>query len=84
MYGYILLLPQGAQLCLGGGARGGGAPPFATNNHLGNTETIELVPNYGPADGDEPPFAGWECVRWGRYTPPFETEIEPTADDPMG
>ncbi|WP_280337786.1 histidine phosphatase family protein [Nocardia wallacei] len=82
--GDILLVSHGAALRLAGGALGGVAPPFATNNHLGNTETIELVPNYGPADGDEPPFAGWECVRWGRYTPPFETEIEPTADDPMG
>lgn len=47
---------------------------FATNNHLDNTETIELLPVAG----------GWECTRWGRYTPPFGQDIEPTGDDPMG
>ncbi|MFI6870970.1 histidine phosphatase family protein [Nocardia sp. NPDC050406] len=47
---------------------------FATNNHLDNTETIELLPVEG----------GWECTRWGRFTPPFGDDISPTGDDPMG
>ncbi|MCU1648620.1 MAG: Phosphoglycerate mutase (2,3-diphosphoglycerate-independent) [Nocardia sp.] len=48
---------------------------FAANNHLDNTETIELVPS---ADGT------WECTRWGSYTPPFGEDTAPTGDDPMG
>ncbi|MFJ1458967.1 histidine phosphatase family protein [Nocardia sp. N2S4-5] len=81
--GDILLVSHGAAMRLAGRVLGNVAPPFATNNHLDNTETIELVPNYA-SGGDGDPFSGWECVRWGRYTPPFETDIEPTADDPMG
>lgn len=48
---------------------------FARNNHLDNTETVELVPT--AADG-------WECVRWGRFLPPFAEDTSPIADDPMG
>ncbi|AYF74731.1 histidine phosphatase family protein [Nocardia yunnanensis] len=48
---------------------------FAANNHLDNTETIELLP---AGDGR------WTCTRWGRYTPPFAGATEPTGDDPMG
>ncbi|MTE12003.1 histidine phosphatase family protein [Nocardia aurantiaca] len=48
---------------------------FAANNHLDNTETIELMP-----------FADnlWECTRWGRYPAPFADAIAATGDDPMG
>ncbi|MBF6328628.1 histidine phosphatase family protein [Nocardia transvalensis] len=73
--GDILLISHGAAMRLAARAIGGVAPPFTTNNHLDNTETIELVPR---ADG------GWDCTRWGRYTPPFGYVVEPTADDPMG
>ncbi|MEV6770956.1 histidine phosphatase family protein [Nocardia sp. NPDC051030] len=48
---------------------------FAANNHLDNTETIELLPTAG---------GGWECTRWGRYPAPFTSDIDPTGDDPMG
>ncbi|MBF6135973.1 histidine phosphatase family protein [Nocardia otitidiscaviarum] len=48
---------------------------FAANNHLDNTETIELLPT---------PDGGWTCTRWGRYTPPFGENTSPTGDDPMG
>lgn len=48
---------------------------FAANNHLDNTQTVELVPI---ADG------GWECVRWGSFEPPFEDDVSPVPDDPMG
>lgn len=49
---------------------------FASDNHLDNTGTVELV----PVEGD----SRWECVRWGTYTPPFETKGSRTPDDPMG
>ncbi|GAB2699010.1 histidine phosphatase family protein [Nocardia thraciensis] len=77
--GDILLVSHGAAMRLVARAIGGVEPPFTTNNHLDNTETIELLPRY-----HGPEFQGWECVRWGRYTPPFEYDAEPTADDPMG
>jgi probable phosphoglycerate mutase len=79
--GDILLVSHGAAMRLAGMALGGLAPPFTTHNHLDNTETIELVPRYAGAAAT---FAGWELVRWGKYTPPFGSDIEPTADDPMG
>jgi len=75
----ILVVSHGAAMRLVGRTMGGVSPPFTTNNHLDNTETIELLPRYAGTD-----FGGWECTRWGRYTPPFGSEVEPTADDPMG
>lgn len=48
---------------------------FAANNHLDNTETVELNPI---GDGR------WECVRWGKFEPPFEDDTAPVPDDPMG
>ncbi len=78
--GDILVVSHGAAMRLAGWSLGGITPPFTTNNHLDNTETIELLPRYAGAE-----FLGWECTRWGRYTPPFGTDdAEPTADDPMG
>ena len=71
----VMLVSHGAAMRLVARELSGIAPPFTTNNHLDNTETIELLPT---ADG------GWTCVRWGRYTPPFGYEVEPTPDDPMG
>ncbi|NKY85544.1 histidine phosphatase family protein [Nocardia veterana] len=71
----VLLVSHGAAMRLAARELTGVAPPFTTNNHLDNTETIELVPTEG---------GGWTCVRWGRYTPPFGYKVEPTADDPMG
>lgn len=73
--GDVVVVNHGAAMRLVGNALAGVAPPFTTNNHLDNTETIELVPT---EDG------GWECLRWGRFTPPFTVKAEPTADDPMG
>lgn len=71
----VMLVSHGAAMRLVARELAGVAPPFTTNNHLDNTETIELAP---AAHG------GWTCVRWGRYTPPFGYQVEPTADDPMG
>ncbi|WP_063044071.1 histidine phosphatase family protein [Nocardia pseudovaccinii] len=73
--GDILVVSHGAAMRLVSRNLSGVAPPFTTNNHLDNTETIELVPR---------PVGGWECIRWGRFTPPFAYEVAPTADDPMG
>ncbi|WP_433197280.1 histidine phosphatase family protein [Nocardia sp. CA-107356] len=73
--GDILLVSHGAAMRLVSRNLSGVAPPFTTNNHLDNTETIELVPRA---------IGGWECIRWGRFTPPFGYEVPPTADDPMG
>ncbi|MET8796214.1 histidine phosphatase family protein [Nocardia sp. NPDC004568] len=73
--GDVLVVSHGAAMRLVGRFLAGVAPPFTTNNHLDNTETIELVPR---------PDGGWECVRWGRFTPPFGVKAEAGADDPMG
>lgn len=78
--GDILLVSHGAAMRLVARVIADIALPFATNNHLDNTETIELAPRYA----DSGAFLGWDCTRWGRYTPPFDAEAEPTADDPMG
>ncbi|WP_433681770.1 histidine phosphatase family protein [Nocardia sp. CA-119907] len=73
--GDIMLVSHGAAMRLVSRTLSGVAPPFTTNNHLDNTETIELIPRA---------IGGWECTRWGRFTPPFGYEVAPTADDPMG
>ncbi|MGN2634895.1 histidine phosphatase family protein [Nocardia takedensis] len=73
--GDVLVVSHGAAMRLVGRVLAGVEPPFTTNNHLDNTETIELIPR---VDG------GWECLRWGRFVPPFTYEVSPTPDDPMG
>ncbi|MFD8100897.1 histidine phosphatase family protein [Nocardia fluminea] len=73
--GDVVVVNHGAAMRLVGKALAGVAPPFTTNNHLDNTETIELLPT---EDG------GWECLRWGKFTPPFTIKADPSADDPMG
>ncbi|RMI34438.1 histidine phosphatase family protein [Nocardia stercoris] len=72
--GDILVVSHGALMRLVGRVVGGVTPPFSTDNHLDNTETIELVPRAG----------GWDCVRWGRFTPPFGSGAHTETDDPMG
>ncbi|MFF0541518.1 histidine phosphatase family protein [Nocardia thailandica] len=73
--GDVLVVVHGAAMRLVANVLAGVRPPFTTNNHLDNTETIELLPT---ADG------GWQCLRWGRFTPPFAVKAERGADDPMG
>ncbi|MFR9752719.1 histidine phosphatase family protein [Nocardia sp. 004] len=73
--GDVVLVSHGAAMRLIGRQLTDVQPPFTTNNHLDNTETIELVPTSGD---------GWQCIRWGRFTPPFGYEVAPTSDDPMG
>ncbi|MFC9994532.1 histidine phosphatase family protein [Nocardia sp. NPDC127526] len=73
--GDIILVSHGAAMRLVSRELTGVPRLFAANNHLDNTETIELLPF---SDGV------WECTRWGRYPAPFGDNIEPTGDDPMG
>lgn len=73
--GDVVVVSHGAAMRLVSRALAAVDPPFTTNNHLDNTETIELVPR---VDG------GWECVRWGRFIPPFTVDVSPSPDDPMG
>ncbi|MBH0778957.1 histidine phosphatase family protein [Nocardia bovistercoris] len=73
--GSVVVVSHGAAMRLAARALAAVEPPFTTNNHLDNTETIELVPR---VEG------GWECVRWGRFIPPFTLEVSPSPDDPMG
>ncbi|WP_174188261.1 histidine phosphatase family protein [Nocardia barduliensis] len=74
-HGDVMVVSHGAAMRLVGRTLADVRPPFTTNNHLDNTETIELVPM---------PDGGWECIRWGRFTPPFGYDVAPTSDDPMG
>ncbi|MFE7744070.1 histidine phosphatase family protein [Nocardia sp. NPDC057455] len=74
-HGDVMVVSHGAAMRLVGRTLADVRPPFTTNNHLDNTETIELVPV---------PDGGWECTRWGRFTPPFGYDVAPTSDDPMG
>ncbi|MRH86224.1 histidine phosphatase family protein [Nocardia sp. SYP-A9097] len=73
--GDVILVSHGAAMRLVSRELAGIPRLFAANNHLDNTETIELQP---VSDG------GWECTRWGRYLPPFAEASSPTGDDPMG
>ncbi|WP_280250403.1 histidine phosphatase family protein [Nocardia abscessus] len=74
-HGDVMVVSHGAAMRLVDRTLADVRPPFTTNNHLDNTETIELVPV---------PDGGWECIRWGRFTPPFGYDVAPTSDDPMG
>ncbi|WP_405487582.1 histidine phosphatase family protein [Nocardia sp. NBC_00511] len=71
----IVLVSHGAAMRLVSRELTGVPRLFAANNHLDNTETIELL----PAEN-----GGWECTRWGRYPAPFGDAIALTGDDPMG
>lgn len=73
--GDVLLVNHGAAMRLVARTLAGIAPPFATTNRLDNTETIELVPR---ADGS------WECLRWGRFVPPFDYAKVTSAQPTMG
>lgn len=73
--GDVLLVNHGAAMRLVARTLTGVAPPFTIDNHLDNTETIELAPH---------PDGSWECVRWGRFSPPFGRAPALGSDDPMG
>ncbi|MGL4305810.1 MAG: histidine phosphatase family protein [Mycobacteriaceae bacterium] len=61
----VLVVSHGAAIRLVGAVLGGVDGGFASNHHLSNTETIELVPR---ADDS------WECIRWGQEFAPFPVE----------
>lgn len=73
--GDLIVVSHGAAIRLVAAQLAGIPGLFAANNHLANTESIELLP---AADG------GWECMRWGAVNPPFEHRLIPGADDVMG
>ncbi|CAG7589571.1 histidine phosphatase family protein [Rhodococcus opacus] len=73
--GDVVLVSHGAAIRLVAAQLAGVPGLFAANNHLANTQSVELTPLAG---------GGWECVRWGTVEPPFEHRVIPGADDPMG
>ncbi|MGU3437361.1 histidine phosphatase family protein [Actinomycetes bacterium M1A6_2h] len=72
--GTVYVVSHGAAIRLVAAKIGAVDADFAAANHLGNTETVELVPT---ADG-------WDCVRWSTFTPPFVHQGADVVDDPMG
>ncbi|MGW4530284.1 histidine phosphatase family protein [Nocardia sp. NPDC004340] len=73
--GDIIVVSHGAAMRLVSRELTGVPRLFAANNHLDNTETIELQ----PFEDDR-----WECTRWGRFPAPFTGAFAGTGDDPMG
>ena len=72
--GDVIVVSHGAAIRLVGRHLAQVPGLFASNNHLDNTQTVELAPVAG----------GWECTRWGRFAPPFTNDVSPVPDDPMG
>ncbi len=73
--GTVVVVSHGAAIRLVAKTLAGVDGTFAANNHLDNTETVELIPKHG---------GGWECVRWAKHTPPFAPQAARVPDDPMG
>ncbi|MFE3024181.1 histidine phosphatase family protein [Nocardia tengchongensis] len=71
----VIVISHGAAMRLVSRELTGVPRLFAANNHLDNTETIELQ----PFEDDR-----WECTRWGRYPAPFADAFAGGGDDPMG
>ncbi|MDH6282228.1 histidine phosphatase family protein [Prescottella agglutinans] len=81
--GDVVVVSHGAAIRLVAAYLAGVPGAFAADRHLENTSTVELVPT----------AAGWQCVRWGLFDPPFdatpqrpwfEAEATGATDDPMG
>lgn len=70
----VVVVSHGAAIRLVAAVLAGVDGTFAADNHLDNTQTIELVPTGG---------RGWTCVRWGAFVPPFEGKGSRTADNPI-
>ncbi|SNT26969.1 histidine phosphatase family protein [Rhodococcoides kyotonense] len=70
----VVVVSHGAAIRLVGAVLGGVDGEFAADNHLDNTETVELLPT---------PGGGWTCVRWGTFLPPFEGKGSHVADNPI-
>ena len=70
----VVVVSHGAAIRLVAAVLAGVDGEFAADNHLDNTETVELLPIAG---------GGWSCVRWGTFVPPFEGKGSRTADNPI-
>ncbi|MBY4010427.1 histidine phosphatase family protein [Rhodococcus fascians] len=72
--GDVVVVSHGAAIRLVAAALTGVDGTFAADNHLDNTQTIELLPLL---DG------GWACAKWGTFLPPFEGKGSDKADNPI-
>lgn len=70
----VVVVSHGAAIRLVAAVLGGVDGEFAADNHLDNTQSIELVPG---ARGS------WSCVRWGTFVPPFDGKGSRIADNPI-
>ncbi|MGA9872789.1 MAG: histidine phosphatase family protein [Rhodococcus sp. (in: high G+C Gram-positive bacteria)] len=70
----VVVVSHGAAIRLVAAVLGGVDGEFAADNHLDNTQSVELEPTAG---------SGWTCVRWGMFYPPFEGKGSRTADNPI-
>ncbi|GFG72663.1 hypothetical protein MBOT_00280 [Mycobacterium botniense] len=66
--GDIIVVSHGAAIRLAAAALAGVDGGFVLDHHLGNTESVVLIPI---TDGR------WSCVRWGELSPPFSPEPAP-------
>lgn len=66
----IVVVSHGAAIRLASAVLAGVDGQFVLDNHLGNAESVVLVPI---TDGR------WSCARWGTRMPPFYPEADATA-----
>lgn len=72
--GDVVVVSHGAAIRLVAAVLAGVDGTFAADNHLDNTQTVELLPL---------PGGGWACGRWGTFEPPFEGKGSEKADNPI-
>lgn len=77
--GDIVVVGHGAAIRLVSQVIGQVAPAFSATSHLDNAESIDFIGNYYAGE-----FQGWQCLCWGRHSPPFSAEHSGGTDDPMG
>ncbi len=68
--GDVVLVSHGAAIRLVAAQLAGVPGLFAANNHLANTQSVELTPLAG---------GGWECVRWGNRRATVRAPGDPPA-----
>ncbi|OZE81462.1 histidine phosphatase family protein [Rhodococcus sp. 15-649-2-2] len=72
--GDVVVVSHGAAIRLVAAVLAGVDGTFAADNHLDNTQTVELLPL---------PGGGWACGKWGTFLPPFEGQGSEKADNPI-
>ncbi|MFY2787614.1 histidine phosphatase family protein [Rhodococcus sp. MALMAid1271] len=72
--GDVVVVSHGAAIRLVAAVLTGVDGTFAADNHLDNTDTVELLPL---------PGGGWACAKWGTFLPPFEGKGSDEADNPI-